>query len=100
MDALHAGRVRPGGRDGHYFTMASDICRFATAFYAERTTRVLQKPLDWRRHAFLACAVIGLPLVAIPLAVALGHFILEQRFNRGLLLDLVANRPLGVPEAA
>ena len=28
----------------------------------------------------------------------LGHLILEQRFNRGLPLDLVASRALGVPE--
>lgn len=100
MTALHAGRVQTGGAQGHYFTMASDICRMATGFYADRTRRVFQSPADWRRHAFLLCAGIGLPLITVPLAVALGHFILEQRFNRGLLLDLVASRRLGVPEVA
>jgi len=100
MDALHAGLVNPGGGEGHYFTMASDICRVATRFYGERVRRVIAKPADWRRHAFIACAVLGMPLIAVPLAVALGHFILEHRFNRSLLLDLVANRRLTVPEAA
>ncbi|MDQ3348808.1 MAG: PHP domain-containing protein [Acidobacteriota bacterium] len=100
MDALHAGRVRPGGGEGHYFTMASDICRIATRFYAERFYRIVQKPGDWRRHAFFLCAALGIPLVAVPLTVAFGHFVLEERFNRGLLLDLVANRSLRVPEVA
>lgn len=45
--------------------------------------------------------VLGLPLLAMPLAAAMGHFLLEERFNRSLLFDLVA-RPAGaqVPEVA
>ena len=81
-------------------TWASHICRFATSFYARRTARVFGGPADWRLDAFLACALIGLPLIATPLTVALGPFILEGRFNRGLLLNLVANRSLGIPEVA
>ncbi len=100
LDALHAGQGQPGGGEGHYFTMASDICRIATSFYAERLHRVIQSPADWRRSVFAICAVIGIPLIAVPLAVALAHFILEQRFNRALLVDLVANRPLARPEVA
>jgi predicted metal-dependent phosphoesterase TrpH len=90
LDALRAGRVRVGGGEGHYFTMASDICRMATGFYIDRVRRLIASPADWRRHAMLAGGLLGLPLIAIPLAVALGHFILEDRFNRELLVDLVA----------
>jgi predicted metal-dependent phosphoesterase TrpH len=97
---LHAGRVRVGGRHGNFFTMASDMLRLASGFYVDRATRLAQSPLDWRRHAFVLAGVIGLPLVAIPLAGALGHFILEQRFNRALLFDLVKRPAIRLPEAA
>ena len=36
LTELHAGRVRVGGGQGHYFTMASDMLRLATGFYVER----------------------------------------------------------------
>jgi hypothetical protein len=44
--------------------------------------------------------LIGLPLVAIPLAGALGHFILEERLNRALLFDLVKRPAIRLPEVA
>jgi hypothetical protein len=44
--------------------------------------------------------LLGLPLVALPLAAALGHFILEQRFNRALLFDLVKRPATRIPETA
>jgi predicted metal-dependent phosphoesterase TrpH len=97
---LHAGRVRVGGRHGNFFTMASDMLRLASGFYVDRATRLAQSPLDWRCHAFVLAGVLGLPLVAIPLAGALGHFILEQRFNRALLFDLVKRPATRLPEAA
>jgi predicted metal-dependent phosphoesterase TrpH len=100
LQALHDGRVTVGGGHGHYFTMASDILRMASGFYADRVRMLIRAPHDWRRHAMLACGVLGLPLIGIPLAVALGHFILEDRFNRDLLLDLVARRQPVLPEAA
>lgn len=100
MDALHAGRVRVGGRRGNYFTMASDVLRMAAGFYEDRVTQLARKPLDWRRQAFVLGGVLGLPLVCLPLAGALAHFILEQRFNRALLFDLVARPALKVREAA
>ena len=100
LDALRTGRCTVGGREGHYFTMASDICRIATGFYIDRVRLLVSSPADWRRHAVLAGGLLALPLVAVPLAVALGHFILEDRFNRNLLLDLVARPSLRVPEAA
>jgi predicted metal-dependent phosphoesterase TrpH len=100
LEGLRSGRARVGGREGHYFTMASDICRMATGFYVDRMRRLVMTPGDWRNHSLLACGLLGLPLVAVPLAVALGHFVLEDRFNRNLLVDLVARPSLRVPEAA
>jgi predicted metal-dependent phosphoesterase TrpH len=100
LDGLRAGRVRVGGGQGHYFTMASDICRMATGFYLDRMRLLISSPADWRKHAVLAGGLLALPLIAVPLALALGHFILEDRFNRNLLVDLVARPSLGVPEAA
>jgi predicted metal-dependent phosphoesterase TrpH len=90
MSGLRAGRVRVGGRPGNYFTMASDIVRVTGAFHQEHARRLLERPFDWRRHAMLLGATFALPLVAVPLTVALAHFILEMRFNRELLFDLVA----------
>jgi hypothetical protein len=97
---LHAGRVRVGGRHGNYFTMASDMLRLAAGFYVDRVALLAQSPLNWRRHAFIIGGLLGLPLVALPLAAALGHFILEERFNRALLFDLVKRPATRIPEAA
>lgn len=97
---LHAGRVRVGGRQGNYFTMASDMLRLASGFYVDRFALLAQAPLNWRRQAFVLGGLLGLPLVALPLAAALGHFILEERFNRALLFDLVKRPATRVPEAA
>ncbi|MPY86379.1 MAG: hypothetical protein GEU99_00480 [Luteitalea sp.] len=94
MRELRAGRVRVEGWHGHYFTMASDIVRLACGFYWEQLGRLLQNPFHWRRHAMVLGAAVGLPLVTIPLALAYAHFVLEERFNQSLLVDLVA-RPAG-----
>jgi hypothetical protein len=100
LTELHAGRVRVGGRHGNFFTMASDLLRLAGGFYVDRVTRLAQSPLDWRRHAFVLAGIIGMPLVAVPFAGALGRFILEERFNRALLFDLVTRPAIRVPEVA
>jgi predicted metal-dependent phosphoesterase TrpH len=94
LTELAAGRVRVHGREGHYFTMASDIVRIASGFYAERLGDVVRRPLHWQSHAIAAGGLIGLPLLAVPLVLAAAHFMLEERFNRTLLFDLVA-RPAG-----
>lgn len=100
LTELHAGRVVVGGRQGHYFTMASDMIRIASGFYADRAARLARAPFGWRQHAFMLGAVLGLPLIAIPLASALVHFVLEDRFNRSLLFDLVKRPAIRYSEAA
>ena len=57
--------------------------------YEDRAVRLLRGPLDWRAHAFVLGGVLGLPLVCLPPAAALVHFILEERFNQALRFDLV-----------
>jgi predicted metal-dependent phosphoesterase TrpH len=90
LSGLRAGRVRVGGRQGNYFTMASDIVRVTSAFHQEHARRLLERPVDWWRLATFLGATFVLPFVAVPLTVALAHFVLEMRFNRELLFDLVA----------
>ena len=81
--------------------MASDILRFAANFSREHAAGLRHRPLAWRQYALAAGALLGLPLVLVPLAMAVGHFVLEARFNQALLVDLVA-RPSGrrLPPAA
>src|SRR5262245_4741327 len=100
LTALHAGRVRVGGRQGSYFTMASDMLRLAAGFYTDRMGQAVRAPLNWKRQAFVLGGLLGLPLLCIPLAGALAHFILEERFNRALLFDLVARPADRLPEVA
>jgi hypothetical protein len=100
IDELHAGRVSVGGRQGNYFTMASDVLRLAAGFYQDRAVLLARAPFNWRRRAFVLGGIVGLPLVAVPLAAAMAHFILEERFNRSLLFDLVKRPAIRLPEAA
>jgi hypothetical protein len=102
MTGLRAGRGRAEGRHGWYFTMASDMLRFTGRFYEEQLTRVAREPLVWHRYAAALAATCALPLVTLPLVGAAAHFIEEGRFNRTLLLDLVARPAVarGFAEAA
>ncbi len=103
MAGLWAGRCQIGGQQGSYFTLAGDMLRFATGFYGEKLINVVRQPLRWQSHALAFGGVLGLPLVALPLAAAYLHFVMEERFNRTLLYDLVRRpaRPLAaVPDLA
>jgi hypothetical protein len=60
----------------------------------------VRSPLNGRNHAFVLGGLLGLPLVGVPLAAALAHFILEDRFNQSLLFDLVARPADRWPEVA
>lgn len=98
LDEMRAGRVVTAGSEGHFFTMASDICRFTANLYAEHGLRLLQRPWEWRRQALALGLAAGSPMFVAALAIALGHFVLEARFNRALLFDLV-RRPALAPRA-
>lgn len=100
MSDLRAGRVHVEGRHGNALTMCSDVLRFASNFYVERAQLLLRAPLNWRNHAFVAGGLLGLPLVALPLALSVVHFILEERFNENLLFELVAQPTSRLSELA
>lgn len=91
MEGLRAGRGRAEGQQGHYFTMASDMLRFAARFYEERAIRLVKAPHHWPAHAFVVGGLLGMPLICLPLVGAVMHFLEEDRFNRSLLFDLVAH---------
>jgi predicted metal-dependent phosphoesterase TrpH len=94
MAGLRAGRARAEGAQGWYFTMASDMMRFAGRFYAERAGALVERPLDWHRHVSAIGALVAVPAIVLPLVGVMVHFIEEARFNRTLLFDLVANPDL------
>ncbi|HYR87095.1 MAG TPA: PHP-associated domain-containing protein [Terriglobia bacterium] len=104
MAALRNGRIRVEGKQGHYFTLASDIVRITCCFYRQGVVDFAKSPLEWRRQAMVLVATLGLPLTVFPLVGALVHFILDDRFNRSLLFDLIARPaekiPSGMSEAA
>lgn len=88
---LRRGRVHAGGRDGCRFTLAADILRLAARFYADGLEKLIEHPFEWRRYMMVVGATLALPLTAVALAGSLIHYILDERFNRALLLDLVAH---------
>lgn len=96
---LHAGRVRAGGQHGSVFTLASDVLRMTSGIYEEHGRAFLDKPWRWRRQLMVACLAAGAPLVAIPLIVSALHFVLEARFNRYLLTDIVRHPAGLLPQA-
>ena len=91
LQNLRVGRVVVGGQHGGWYRMAHDIVRAATGFYADRFRMLIERPLDWRRHAFAWVGLAGMPVVALPLLLSVYHFIQEERFNETLLFDLVAH---------
>jgi predicted metal-dependent phosphoesterase TrpH len=95
FNGLWEGRVQVGGQMGSFFTMGSDVFRFAGNHCREQALHVIERPLDVRRHFRLFGGVFGLPLVSIALVGAYLHFVYEERFNQKLLFDLVA-RPAQV----
>lgn len=95
LDGLWEGRVRIGGSMGSFFTMASDVFRFAGNFHSEHVWRLIERPLDVRGYVAFFGGVLGLPLVPIALVGAYLHFVYEERFNQDLLFDLVARPARG-----
>ena len=103
MRELRAGRIRVGGEHGGYLRLATDIVHTAAGFYGDRFRMLLRRPWSWNRHAFWWCGLVALPVVAVPLVLAVAHLVREARFNRALLFDLVAqpvHAGARLPEAA
>jgi hypothetical protein len=99
LAGLRAGRARVEGREGWYLTMASDLMRFAGRFYEERARTLAKRPFDWQATAAALGSALLLPAVPLTLVGAAVHYIEEGRFNRALLVDLVA-RPAAADLAA
>ena len=99
MKALRNGRITVGGEQGSFLTLASDIVRVTCCFYREGFIDMTRSPLEWRRQALVLSAVLGLPFTIVPVIGAMIHFIFEERYNRSLLLDLVARPAARIPEA-
>jgi predicted metal-dependent phosphoesterase TrpH len=97
---LHAGRVRAGGRHGSVFTMTSDVLRVTSAVYRAYGRDVLDRPWSWRPHVALASLAAAAPLVIVPVVLAALHFVLEARFNRGLIEAMGREPRLAAPEWA
>jgi hypothetical protein len=87
---LRKGHVRVEGSQGWYFTLTGDILRLTAGFYKEGIIKLIEQPLDWKRELLVLCSTLGLPLVSVAILVSLVHYLQDERFNRGLLFDLVA----------
>lgn len=91
---LRQGRVRVGGAQGCHFTLSADILRVTARFYADGILQFIGDPLNWQRQLTVLGSTFGLPLTAIAMVASIFHYIRDERFNRQLLVDLVA-RPAG-----
>lgn len=100
LQELHARRVRPGGRHGHYFTMTEDILRTYASMYRERAVTLVREPRSWRNHTAMAALLAASPLLTLAFAIAATHFGMELQFNRSLLFDLNRRPILNVPGVA
>ena len=96
MDELRARRVTPGGRHGHFFTMAEDIVRSYAGLYLEHATHVASDPLIWRPQARMAVLLAASPMLTLAFAAAAAHFGMEMQFNRALLFELGRRPALNV----
>jgi len=97
LTELREGRVRVGGRQGCYLTLGADILRLTTRFYADGIVGLIEQPLKWQNLLMVLGATLGLPLTTIALAGSVIHYIRDQRFNRNLLVDLLAEQTEAVP---
>jgi predicted metal-dependent phosphoesterase TrpH len=90
---LRQGNVRVEGSQGWYFTLTGDIIRLTAALYKEKVMELIEKPWRWQRELMVVCLTLGLPVVSVAILISLIHYLQDERFNRGLLFDLVAQAP-------
>ena len=94
---LRNGRVRVEGWQGCHLTLTADILRLAARFYGDQIVNFIKEPLKWRRQLMVAGSTILLPLTTVALAGSIIHYIMDERFNRRLLVDLLAATPVHQP---
>jgi predicted metal-dependent phosphoesterase TrpH len=90
LGELRKGRVGVAGWQGCYLTLTADILRITARFYADGIARLIERPLEWKRHVMVVGSTLGLSLVPVALIGSIIHYILDERFNYNLLIDLVA----------
>jgi hypothetical protein len=90
MDALRAGKVRVAGDHCSYFTLSSDIIRIAACFCKDGAGSFLRNHIKKQDPLVALCCILGVPLTVMSLAGAIFYLMIEERFCRALLFDLVA----------
>jgi hypothetical protein len=90
MTALRAGKVRVAGDHCSYFTLSSDIIRISASFCKDGVGRFLREHLGTQDPLVALGCLLGVPLTLLSLAGAIVYLMIEERFNRALLFDLVA----------
>src|SRR5262249_39154962 len=100
MSELRMGRVSVEGAQGHYLLLTNEIFRLTARMYGDNIVKLIGDPLNWRRQLMVLCMTLGWPLTMVAVLGSLVHYIQDERYNHGLLLDLVAEppyRPIRVP---
>jgi predicted metal-dependent phosphoesterase TrpH len=90
MNALRNGTALVRGDHRNYLTLSSDIVRIAAGFCKDGICKFVSNPLNARHQVQALACLLGLPLTALSLAGAIVYMLMEERFNRSLLFDLVA----------
>ena len=93
MSELRMGRVSVEGAQGHYLLLTSEIFRLAARMYGDHVMKLIGDPLNWRRQLTVLGMTLGWPLTMVAVLGSLIHYFQDERYNHGLLLDLVAQPP-------
>jgi hypothetical protein len=90
--------VQVAGDHCSYLTLSSDIVRIAACFCKDGVARLFSNSGDAPNPLLAAACLMGIPLTVLSLAGAIVYLMLEERFNRSLLLDLIAEPRAAVIE--
>jgi hypothetical protein len=90
LTELRAGRVRVEGYQGNYLTLSADIMRITARFWVDGIKQFIERPLEWKKQAMVVGSTLGLPLTSLAFVGSIIHYILDERYNHNLLIDLVA----------
>jgi len=100
LDAVRQGKARVGGNHCNCLTLSSDIVRIAACYLADGIAKFVRNPFDVRNRAPALMLLPGIPLMALSLVGAAIYLMMEERFNRSLLFDLIAKPGSSVFELA